>query len=68
MQLFMFLRAAGDKKIVLLNFSGMPQQFTLTNYDPSGSPENVFTGQHETLKAANQQFVLPPWGYLVYKY
>lgn len=67
--IYSFVREGANKKIlVLLNFSDKEQKFNLTGYDPTGSPENAFNGKSETLKGMDQQFDLPAWGYLVYKY
>ena len=66
--IFAYLReASGHKVAVILNFSGKPQQFSISDKALAGIPENVFLGKPEIV-AEIQTFDLPPWGYLVYDY
>jgi len=57
----------GKNLLVLLNLSNAPQKFTLQNGPADIKPENLFTGQTESL-TKGQEFNLPAWGYAVYLY
>jgi glycosidase len=66
--IFAYVRQKGTHKIlVVLNFSGEPQHFTIKEKDVFGTPLNVFTHQKQNL-FKNHVYEMKPWGYLVYEY
>jgi alpha-amylase len=65
---FAYLReAAGRKVAVLLNLSGQPRKFTISDAGINGEPLNVFMGMKEKL-SNNHTFSVGPWGFIVYDY
>jgi glycosidase len=57
----------GKKLLVLLNFSGTAQEFSIADKRIEGRARNVFAAADKTLKAGDK-FTLLPWDYLVYDY
>lgn len=65
--LYAFVRAAGDKKIlVILNLSDKEQTVTVADYTLYSNPLNLFMGTQETV--SGKPFGIEPWGYIVYVY
>jgi glycosidase len=66
--IYAYMRMKGkDKLLVLLNFSGKEIRAVIRDKEIEGSGLDVFSGKHTNLHAV-QSFLLPPWGYKVYKY
>ena len=57
---------AGHKVLVILNFSGQPQQMVLKDKSLNNTAYNVFTDKREPLSTKPRE--LAPWGYAVYTY
>jgi alpha-amylase len=65
--LYAFLREKNGKKVfVILNLSNEEQRVTVNDAKLFGSPLNVFSGNKERL--TNKQWMIEPWGYVVYEY
>jgi glycosidase len=65
--LYAYVREKGGKKIfVILNLSGSEQAVKVYDEDLLGKPYNVFMGTNEEL--TNKQWMIGPWGYVVYEY
>jgi alpha-amylase len=65
---FSYIREKNGRKVlVVLNFSGKAQKFTLKDKSIAGTPLNVFLMQKEKLSASHQ-FSVEPWGFIVYDY
>ena len=58
---------AGHKIAVILNLSGNPKKFTISDIAVTGEPLNVFMGVKENIDGEHQ-FSLGPWGYIIYEY
>ena len=57
----------GQKVVVILNLSNMPQSFSIDNASVSGTATEIFSEKNETLQAG-KTINLGAWGYLVYSY
>ena len=57
---------AGQKVLVILNFSNQPQTITVREKGLLGRPHNVFMYTTELLSSKPWQ--VDPWGYVVYEY
>ena len=65
--LYAFVREKNGKKVfVILNLSNQQQQVKVTDNKLLGNPYNVFAGRKELLR--NKQWMIKPWGYVVYEY
>jgi alpha-amylase len=65
--LYAFVREKSGKKVfVILNLSNQEQPVTVNDAKLFGSPLNVFSGNKERL--TNKQWMIEPWGYVVYEY
>ncbi len=58
---------AGNKIIVILNLSKLPQKFRVTDKTITGEPMNIFMGVKEKVNETHE-FSIEPWGYIVYDY
>ncbi len=66
--IFSYLREKNGRKVlVVLNFSDKEQKFNINDKSITGSPDNVFLMQKETISPSHQ-FSIEPWGYIVYDY
>ncbi len=64
---YAFVRKKGIKKIlVILNLSAGEQAITIKDKTLYGKPYNVFMGSREPL--TNKQWMIEPWGYVIYEY
>ncbi|MEO9966914.1 MAG: alpha-amylase family glycosyl hydrolase [Reichenbachiella sp.] len=64
---YAFSREKNSNQVIgIINMSGAPQDFILTEPAISGSYEDVFTGQAFTL-ASDEQLALAPWQYLIFE-
>ena len=65
--IYSFVREKSGKKIlVILNLSSKEQPVAITDKTLTGNPYNVFSGAKE--KVSNKQWMIEPWGYVVYEY
>ena len=66
--IFAYERTRGAHKVItILNLSGEPQRFTISDPAITGSPLNVFGGMKEKLDP-DHVFSMEPWAYIVYEY
>ena len=66
--IFAYLRENGNHKVVvILNFSGKAQKFTLTDSSFKGTANNVFLKKKETIDPVTN-LTIEPWGFIVYDY
>ncbi|WP_301921014.1 alpha-amylase family glycosyl hydrolase [Ferruginibacter sp.] len=65
--LYAFTREkSGNKVLVILNLTATQQAVTVTDKKLWGKPYNVFMGNTEILNG--RQWMIEPWGYVVYTY
>lgn len=57
----------GKKVVVILNLSDKEQRFNIKDEIIAGNPYNVFLFVNEKT-ALSHQFIIEPWGYIVYEY
>ena len=57
----------GNKVVVILNLSKLPQKFSIKDASIAGEPLNIFMGVKEKVNAEHQ-FSIEQWGYIVYDY
>lgn len=68
MAIFAYARTKGSHKVItILNLSGEPQRFTISDKIIDGTPLNIFSGVKEIL-SVNHVFDMEPWAYEVYEY
>jgi glycosidase len=61
--LFSFVRKAGTREVItILNLSNHRQKFHINDSRLAGSFIDLFTNKEHSI---NEQFILPPWGYLI---
>ncbi|MEO7531276.1 MAG: alpha-amylase family glycosyl hydrolase [Sediminibacterium sp.] len=67
-KIYAFAREKNGKKVlVVLNFSRIPQTFTIDNALVNGTASELFSGSKESLSTGNS-FSIGAWGYRVYSY
>ena len=63
---YAFSRTKGNNNVIgVMNFTGQPQQLTLTDASAAGTYKDYFTGESYTL-SATAPLDLKPWQYLVF--